>query len=138
MIKQPSHPTEYRAVFTDLAQGLASLGLSEEGIARAFGVSVYAVYDWIETKPEFAAAIEQGWVEFRLRPPRPPSRYKYPAYTWALQFAARRKQSQLATALRAKMAEMKAIGPEAMAGFNDALWEGALSIQPLRYIPERT
>jgi hypothetical protein len=36
------------------------------------------------------------------------------------------------------MNEMKAIGPEAMAGFNDALWEGAMSIQPLRYIPERT
>jgi hypothetical protein len=111
MTEQPSYPTEYRAVFTDLAQGLASLGLSEEGIARAFGVSVYAVYDWIETKPEFAAAVEQGWVEFRLRPPRPPSRLKYPAFTYALQLAARIKDPELARALKAKMAEMKAIGP---------------------------
>jgi hypothetical protein len=138
MIEQPSQPTEYRDEFANLAQGLARLGLSEEGLARALGVPVYALYEWMETKPEFAAAVERGWVEFRLRPPRPPSRYKYPAYTWALQFAARRKQPHLAAALRAKMAEMRVIDPEAMAGFNDALREGAMSIQPLRYIPERT
>lgn len=138
MTEQPVPPIQYRDDHTDQAQRLARVGLSEEGIARAMDVPVYAIYEWIETKPEFAAAIEQGWVEFRLRPPRPPSRYKYPAYTWALQFAARRKHPQLATALRAKMAEMKTIGPEAMAGFNDALWDGAMSIQPLRYIPERT
>jgi hypothetical protein len=138
MTEPPSQPIQYRDDYADQAQRMARVGLSEEGIARVLGVPVYAIYEWIETKPEFAAAIEQGWVEFRLRPPRPPSRYKYPAYTWALQFAARRKHPQLATALRVKMAEMKAIGPEAMAGFNDALWEGAMSIQPLRYIPERT
>lgn len=138
MTEQPSQPIEYRSTYADQAQRLARVGLSEEGIAQALAVPVYALYEWMETKPEFAAAAERGWVEFRLRAPRPPNHYKYPAYTWALQFAARRKQPQLAAALRAKMAEMKAIGPDAMAGFNDALREGAMSIQPLRHIPERT
>ncbi|MBQ0819268.1 hypothetical protein KBI52_03345 [Microvirga sp. HBU67558] len=137
MTEQSSQLVQYRSAYTDLAQRLARAGLSEEGIAQALGVPVYALYEWIETKPEFAAAVEQGWVEFRLRPPRSPSRYKYPAYTWALQFAARNKRPHMAAALRAKMAEMKAIGPEAMARFNDELRARALKIQPLRYIPER-
>lgn len=137
MTEQPTQSTEYLSTYADQAQRLARVGLSEEGIAQALAVSVYAFYEWIETRPKFAAAVERGWVEFRLRPPRPPSRYKYPAYAWALQFAARRKHPQLAAALRAKMAEMKAIGPEGMAGFNDALRDGAMSIQPLRYIAER-
>jgi hypothetical protein len=78
-----------------------------------------------------------GGVQFRLRPPRSPSRYKFPAYTYALQLAARIKDPELARVLRAKMAEMKAIGPHAMAAFNDALREDAMAIQPLRRIPRR-
>ena len=70
-------------------------------------------------------------------PPRRPSHYGYPAYTWALQFAARKKLPELAAALRAKMAEMKAIGPVAMAAFNDALWNDIKAMQPLRNIPQR-
>jgi hypothetical protein len=132
-----AHPTEYRDAYADPAQRLARLGLSEEGIAKMLAVPVYAVYEWMETKLEFAAAVEQGWSEFRLRPPRSPSRYKYPAYTYALRLAARVKDAELARVLRAKMAEMKAIGPHAMAAFNDVLRDDAMSIQPLRYIPER-
>ena len=135
--QQSAHSTEYRDEYTNLAQGLARLGLSEEGIAQFFKVPVYTLYEWMETKPEFAAAIERGWDQRAMQPPRPPSRYKYPAYTYALQLAARIKDTELAGALRAKMAEMKAIGPHAMAAFNDALWEDAMAIQPGRRIPKR-
>ncbi|WP_201838840.1 hypothetical protein [Microvirga zambiensis] len=138
MTEPQSQPIEYRDNHARLVRGLARVGLSEEGMAQALGVPVYTIYEWIETRPEFAAAMEQGWVEFRLSSPRPPSRYKYPAYTWALQYAARMKAPRLAAVLRAKMAEMKAIGPHAMAAFNDDIREGIMKIQPLRYIPERT
>jgi hypothetical protein len=37
-----------------------------------------------------------------------------------------------------QMAEMKAIGPRAIAAFNDALQGKAMTIKRLRYIPERT
>lgn len=135
MTEQPSRPTECRDEFTDPAYYLARLGMSEEGIAQYLKVPVYALYDWVETKPEFATAVERGWVEFKLKPPHPPSRYKYPAYTYALRLAARIKDPELARVLKAKMAEMKAIGPHAMAAFNDALWADAMAIQPLRRIP---
>ncbi|WP_404289347.1 hypothetical protein ACD578_24620 [Microvirga sp. RSM25] len=68
MTEQPVPTIQYRDDYADQAQRLARVGLSEEGLARVLGVPVYAIYEWIETKPEFAAAIEQGWVEFRLRP----------------------------------------------------------------------
>ncbi|WP_262269761.1 hypothetical protein [Microvirga yunnanensis] len=135
MTERPSQQNQYRDSYADQAQRLARLGLSEDGIAQFFEIPAYTLYEWIGTKPGFAAAPEQGWVEFRLQPPRPPSRYKYPAYTYALQLAARIKN--LEQVLRAKMAEMKAIGPQAMAAFNDALWEDAIAIQPLRRIPKR-
>jgi hypothetical protein len=109
MTEQPSQSTQYRDDYADLAHYVVRLGPSEEGIAQVLAVPVYAIYAWVETKPEFAAALERGWVEFRLRPPHPPSRYKYPAYTYALQLAARIKDAE--RVLRAKMAEMKAIGP---------------------------
>jgi hypothetical protein len=35
------------------------------------------------------------------------------------------------------MAEMKALGPDAMAAFNDALWTDVMALQPGRRIPER-
>jgi hypothetical protein len=129
--------TGYKPEHTDLAFRLARLGATEELMARFFKVPVYAIYEWIETIPKFAAAIEQCWVQATMQPPQRPSRYKYPAYTWALQFAARKKLLELAAALRAKMAEMKALGPEAMAKFNDDLWVDAMSIQPGHKIPRR-
>jgi hypothetical protein len=57
------HTHQYRDDYADLSQGLARLGLSEEGIARALSVPVYAVYEWMEAKPEFAAAVEQDRYE---------------------------------------------------------------------------
>jgi hypothetical protein len=66
-----------------------------------------------------------------------PAATSTPAYTYALRLAARLKDAELAKVLRAKMAEMKAIGPHAMAAFNDALWEEAMAIQPGRRIPKR-
>jgi hypothetical protein len=128
--------TTYKPEHTELAFRLATLDASEEMMARFLEVPVYAIYVWVETVPEFAAAVEQGRTTAALTPQRP-SRNRYPAYTWGLQFCARTKQPELAAALRAKMQQMKAIGPEAMAGFNDVLWADVMEMQPGRKIPRR-
>jgi hypothetical protein len=136
MTEQPVPPIQYRDDYADQAQRLARLGLSEEGIARVLAVPVYAVYEWVETRPEFAAAVEQGWAQWALQPPRPSSRYKYPAYTYLLRFAARVKDLELAGMLKDEMAAAKATGGPA--ALDEALRTEVLAIQPLRNIPVRS
>ncbi len=127
----------YDPGFADQALRLAQLGATEETLARFFEVPVYTIYEWTGTIPAFAAALDQGWAVAGSQPPRARNRSRYPAYTFALRFAARTKRPDLAAALRTRMAEMKALGPDAMAAFNDALWTDVMALQPGRRIPER-
>jgi hypothetical protein len=132
-----SQPAVYHPGYTDIAHRLARLGATEEAIAHLLEVPVYTVNEWAETIPEFAEAVEQGWVIPASQTLRSPSRNRFPAYTFALRFAARTVRPDLAAVLRASMAEMKALGPNAMAAFNDALEADVTALQPGRRIPRR-
>jgi hypothetical protein len=99
---------KYKLRYVDQAFRLARLGATEEMMAHFFEVSVFVLYEWIETNPEFETAIEHGKV-----------------------------LPELAAALGAKMAEMKIIGLDAMAVFNDALRDVVTAIQPARMNPRR-
>lgn len=132
------YQSKYKPSYADTGFALARLGATEELMARFFEVPVYTIYAWMETIPAFAAAVERGWAVAATQPPKRPGRYKYPAYTWALQFAARKKLPGLAAALRAKMNQMRSIGPVAMVAFNDTLWTDMMAMQPGRRIPRRS
>lgn len=127
----------YNPEYAGCAFRLARLGLTEEAIAHCLDVPVYTLILWQGAVPELARALEQGWAFAASRPSPPPSRSKYPAYTYALRFAARTKRPELAAALRARMSQMRAAGPAAMSAFNDAIWIDLMLVQPGCRIPRR-
>ena len=130
----------------DEAYKLARLSVTDEGLARFLDVPVYTIYEWEGQFPDFAEALMHGraiaeaeaaMARLRMKWIGVQERDRYPAFHWALRYCRRTKQPELATLLKAKMKQMKAIGPEAAGAFDDAIRSDIADVLPLRRIPER-
>lgn len=130
---------EYRQEYAEQARRLALLGAEDEAFARFFGVPVYVIYEWEGAHLEFAKALAAARLKARRKAASLSAKGDpYPAYTWALWFCHETGRTELADMLNAKMAEMKALGPETAAAFNDAIWNDIMLERPGRNIPMRS
>lgn len=61
--KGRGQPTKYKEEFPEQAARLAILGLTNEGLAKYFDVSLSTIGKWIAEIPEFSDALKKGRVD---------------------------------------------------------------------------